>query len=280
MPGRVLTIAESDSSGSSGVQADIKTVLALGGYATSAITAITAHTQQGAGAFQITDPLLVAQQMRSVLADIGTDAIKTGTLNNSVTVEAVCDVIAAEVGRDVPVVVDPSLVGRDGRLLVDETTVAAVKRHLLLRATVLTASLREAEYLTGMTLRDLEQMRHAAAMLRTLGAENVVLRCSQVVSAHELYFVTTDDGDSVFECPQVPAGHVPAACATLASAIAVSMGQRMSALDAIARGLDYMYQALLHTPPFAKGCGVINHAGTIALRADLGQTRAITRRDF
>lgn len=203
MTGRVLTIAESDSSGIIGVQADIKTVLALGGYATSAITAITTQSAQGASEFQIIDPLLVAEQIRSVLDGIGVDAIKTGTLNNSVTVEAVVDVINKHASRDVPVIVDPSLAGRDGRLLVDETTVAAVKRHLLLRATVLTASLREAEYLTGMTLRDLDQMRHAAAMLRTLGAETVVLRCSQVVSAHELYFVATEDVETVFECPQV-----------------------------------------------------------------------------
>lgn len=131
-----------------------------------------------------------------------------------------------------------------------------------------------------MTLRDLDQMRHAAAMLRTLGAENVVLRCSQVVSAHELYFVATEDGESVFECPHVPAGHVPAACATLASAIAVSMGQGMVALDAIQRGLDFMYQALLQTQPFAKGCGLINHAGTIELRQNVATPGAITRRDF
>lgn len=280
MTGRVLTIAESDSSGIIGVQADIKTVLALGGYATSAITAITTQSAHGASEFQIIDPLLVAEQMRSVLDGIGADAIKTGTLNNSVTVEAVVDVINKHAPRDVPVIVDPSLAGRDGRLLVDETTVAAVKRHLLLRATVLTASLREAEYLTGMTLRDLDQMRHAAAMLRTLGAETVVLRCSQVVSAHELYFVATEDVETVFECPHVPAGQVPAACATLASAIAVGMGQGLDVLDAITRALNFMYQALLQAQPFADGCGMLNHAFAVALKHDIATPGVVVRRDF
>ncbi len=280
MAGRVLTIAESDSSAIVGVQADLKTILALGGYAATAITAITAQNSGGQSEFQIVDPLLVAGQMRSVLADIGVDAIKTGTLNNSVTVEVVADVIATQVARDVPVIVDPSLAGRNGSLLVDETTVAAVKRSLLPRADVLTASLREAEYLTGMTLRDLDQMRHASAMLRTLGAETVVLRCSQVVSAHELYVVATDDVETVFECPQVPAGQVPAACATLASAIAVGMGQGMDALDAITRGLNFMYQALLQAPPFAKGCGMLNHAFAVELRHKDATPGMVVRRDF
>ena len=280
MTGRILTIAESDSSGNSGIQADVKTILALGGYATTALTAITAQGGDGTCEFQVVDPLLVADQMRTVLGGIGADAIKVGVLNNGITVDMVADVIDEMVARDLPVVVDPSLVGRDGRLLVDEDTLATVKRRLLLRATVLTASLREAEYLTGMTLRDIDQMQHAATMLRTLGAENVVLRCSQAVSAHELYFVACEDEEVIFECPQVPAGHVPAACATLASAIAVGMGQGMSALDAIARGLDFMYQALLQAPPFAKGCGMLNHAFAISLRHDLPATGAVTRRSL
>lgn len=244
MSGRILIIAESDSSGSSGIQADSKTVHALGGDVATAITAITAQSDGVLREFQVIDPLLVADQMQSVIKTGTLGAIKTGALQNSITVETVADVIAQSAARDLPLVVDPSLVGRDGRLLVDETTVAAVKRVLLLRATVLTASLREAEYLTGMTLRDIDQMRHAAAMLRTLGAETVLLRAGHVVSKHELYFVAGENSEIVFECPQVPAGRIQAACATLASAVATGMAQGRDALAAIEHGLDYMYRPL------------------------------------
>ncbi len=280
MTGRVLTVAESDPTGNGGIQADTKTVLALGGYATSAITAIGAQGASGTSEFQIIDPLLVADQMRAALATVGTDAVKTGVLNNSVTVEAVASVIATHVPRDVPVVVDPSLVGRDGRLLVDETTVAAVKRNLLVRADVLTASLREAEYLTGMTLRDIEGMCHAAAMLRTLGPETVVLRCGPVVSARELYLVVNEDDEAIFECPDIAAGKIPGACATLSSAIAVGMGQGRDALSATVRGLDFMYQALVKAPPFAEGCGLLNHAFAIELRGAFAASGAVVRRDL
>lgn len=257
---RILTIAESDSSGASGIQADLKTIQALGGYGACALTGITAQNSCGIQQFQLIDPLLIADQMRSVLDDIGVDAIKTGILNCSVTVEAVSDLIAQLVPAHVPVVVDPSLVTRDGAVLVDELTLAAIKRCLLIRAHVVTPNLREAECLTGMTLRDLDDMRHAAAMLRTLGAETVVLKCGQVTSGHEFHLVVHDGGEEIFEQPHVATPHTAGAGCTLASGIATGLAQGMPILLAVRRALDFLQKAMLHAPGYGAGAGPLNHA--------------------
>lgn len=277
MAGRVLTVAELDSSGGSGIQADVKTILALGGYATTAITGITAQNSHGIDEFQMVDPLLIAQQMKSVLADIGTDAVKTGILNTAVAVDAIADVLDEMAHRPLPVVIDPSLVNRAGELLVDEATIAAIKRRLLLRADVLTPNLREAEYLTGMTLRDIDAMRHAAVMMRTLGAEAVVLKCGQALSDKELYLVATDDEERIYERPQVASLHTAGAGCTLSSAIAVSLAQGMDLFAAVERALDFLNQAILHAPGYGRGCGPLNHAFAIERQQGFFQPDAIKR---
>lgn len=274
---RVLTIAESDSSGASGIQADIKTILALGGYATTAITGVTAQNSLGIDEFQMVDPLLVASQMRAVLQDIGTDAVKTGILNNAVAVDAIADVLDAHAARPLPVVVDPSLVSRAGELLVDELTISTIKRRLLVRADVLTPNLREAEYLTGMTLRDIDAMRHAAEMMRTLGADAVVLKCGQALSGTELYLVAAEDEERIYERQQVSTPHTGGAGCTLASAIAVSMAQQMPLFTAVERALDFLNQAILHAPGFGQGCGPMNHAFAIERQQAFFQPGAIRR---
>lgn len=277
MAGRVLTIGESDSSGGTGIQADVKTVLALGGYAMTAVTGITAQNTRAIEQFQVVDPLLVADQMRAVLADIGADAIKTGILNNSVAVDMAADVLDAMAPRPLPVVVDPSLVSRAGELLVDELTIAAVKRRLLVRADVLTPNLLEAEYLTGMSLRDIDAMKHAAVMLRTLGAENVVLKCGQALSDKELYLVATEDEERIYERPQVATRHTAGAGCTLSSAIAVSLAQGMPIFAAVERALDFLNQAIMHAPCYGQGCGPMNHAFAVERQQAFFQPDAIRR---
>ena len=277
MAGRVLTIAESDSSGGSGIQADLKTILALGGYATTAITGITAQNSLGVDEFQMVDPLLVASQMKAILHDIGTDAIKTGILNNAMAVEAIANVLDKSAPRPLPVIVDPSLVSRAGQLMVDEMTLATIKRRLLVRADVLTPNLREAEYLTGMTLRDIDAMRHAAVMLRTLGAENVVLKCGQALSGTELYLVISEDEERIYERQQVDTRHTAGAGCTLASAMAVSMAQGMPLFTAVERSLDFLNQAILHAPGYGSGCGPMNHAFAIERQQAFFQPDAIRR---
>src|SRR6185437_3101192 len=175
MIGRVLVVAGSDSGAGAGVQADIKTVLALGGYATTALTALTAQNTLGVHGIMAVPPSFVRRQMEVVLDDIGADCIKTGMLHSAAALDVVVEVIAAR-AAGVPLVVDPVLAASDGTMLLDEAALDALKSRLIPRATVLTPNLPEAEILTGMTLRDLDDMKRAAEMLATLGSRCVLVK--------------------------------------------------------------------------------------------------------
>lgn len=260
MSGRVLTVAESDSSGGGGIQGDIKTILALGGYATTALTGVTAQNTKTISSFQMLDPMIVSEQMRVVLEDIGTDAIKTGILNHEMIIDAVADVLDAYLPFNYPVVVDPAIISQTGAVLMDETALSTLKRRLFVRATVLTPNLREAEILTGMTIRDLDDMRHATSMMRTLGAETVVVKAGQVFSEKDLYLVATGDDERIYERQHIETTHTLGAGCTLASAVAVSLGQGLGIYPAIERALDFLHQAILHAPGYGYGRGPINHA--------------------
>lgn len=260
MAGRVLTVAESDSCGASGVQADIKTVLALGGYAMTAVSAVTAQDTNGIDYSHILDPEFVGQQMRMSLEDIGVDAIKTGMLFSAGIIDAVADVIDDYHHKHIPVVVDPAIVDRKGMPLIDDDAINALKRRLLVRATVLTPNNREAELLTGMQVRDLDDMRHVTDMMLTLGVENVVLKAGNAVAEKVLYLIATMDGERVYERPILRTKHTLGAGCTLSSAIAVSMAQGMGIFESVERGLDFLHQAILHAPGFGSGAGPVNHA--------------------
>ncbi|MCE9508664.1 MAG: bifunctional hydroxymethylpyrimidine kinase/phosphomethylpyrimidine kinase [Alphaproteobacteria bacterium] len=260
MTERVLTVAESDSSGASGVQADIKTIMALGGYAAAALSAITAQDTRSIRHMHVLEPSLVVQQMRAVLEDVGADAIKTGYLINEEIINAVADVLDEYQHQNIPVVVDPSIVLRNGGRFMGEAAIAAIKRRLLIRAAVLTPDKREAELLTGMTIRDIDDMRHAADMMRTLGAETVLLKAGQAVSDKVVYLVATADEERIYERQMLKTRRTLGAGCTLSSAITVSLAQKFDVFSAIERALDFMHQAMLHAPAFGGAAGPMNHA--------------------
>jgi hydroxymethylpyrimidine/phosphomethylpyrimidine kinase len=260
MTARVLTVAESDSSGGSGIQADVKTILALGGYATTVLTGVTAQDTTGIKSFQMLDPLIVAEQMRVVLDDIGTDAIKTGVLNIDIIVDAVGDILDQYQGRNLPIVVDPALVSREGKILADETAIATIKRRILVHASVVTPNVQEAELMTGMTLRTMDDMRHAAGMMRTLGADAVLLKCGEMNPKVFSYLLFSEKGEKVFEHQKVDTRHTLGAGCTLSSAIAVGLAQGMDVASATERGLEFLHLAILHAPGYGAGCGPVNHA--------------------
>src|SRR5690606_35388005 len=170
--GRVLIVAGSDSGGGAGIQGDIKAVTALGGYAMTASTALTAQHTQGAFGIHEVPPALVRQQMELVVGDIGADCVRSGMLNSAPVVEAVCDVLEARIPR-VPLVVDPVMVAKGGHPLLDPDAIGAVRTRLIPRATVLTPNLPEAELLTGIDIRDEDAMRQAAELLLSLGPRAV-----------------------------------------------------------------------------------------------------------
>ena len=161
MKGRVLIVAGSDSGGGAGIQADIKTVTALKGYAATAITALTVQDTLSVYGVSEVAPSFVAAQINAVLDDIGADCLKTGMLHNAGIVDAVADAFEAK-GDGIPLVLDPVMAAKNGDPLLDTEARQALKRRLLIHATILTPNLPEAELLTGMTVASRRDMSLAA----------------------------------------------------------------------------------------------------------------------
>jgi hydroxymethylpyrimidine/phosphomethylpyrimidine kinase len=150
-PARVLTVAGSDSGGGAGVQADLKTMLALGVHGMTVVSAVTAQNSIGVQGYWELPPDAVRAQLRSVLSDIGADAVKTGMLASAEIVAAICDELAATAA---PVIVDPVAVSKHGDSLLSEGTLDMIRHRLLPLAAMVTPNLLEAELLTGMTIKD------------------------------------------------------------------------------------------------------------------------------
>ena len=261
--GRVLVVAGSDSGGGAGIQADVKTVTALGGYAMTAITALTAQNTEGVNGIIETPPGFIAKQMRLVLKDIGADVIKIGMVTGEEAIEAV-HYTYMEMARDVPIVLDPVMFAKGGETLVDRDSVHLMRQHFLLRASIVTPNVPEVEVLTGMEIHSLKDLQHAAEVMITLGCPAVLVKGGHY-PGEKVYDVFYDqEGMDVFVQDRVISNHTHGTGCTLASAIATSLAQGMSLRDSVVRARSYVRQAILTAPGLGHGHGPLNHAHTIA----------------
>jgi hydroxymethylpyrimidine/phosphomethylpyrimidine kinase len=261
MNGRVLIAAGSDSGGGAGIQADIKTVTALGGYAATAITALTAQNTRGVFGVVPVAPAFIRQQLEVVLDDIGADCVKTGMLHDSEVIEAVAGTLAK--APEVPLVVDPVMIAKGGESLLQAAAIATLKARLLPRATVLTPNLPEAEALTGLAIADREAMRRAGETLRAMGAEAVLVKGGHLPGKRLVDVLVAADGVHVFEGERIETRHTHGTGCTLASAIATGLAQGLVLRDAVARARAYVIEAIRTAPSIGGGHGPINHAHTV-----------------
>lgn len=262
MQGRVLIVAGSDSGGGAGIQADIKTVTALGGYAATAVTALTAQNTRGVFGVLGVAPEFIQQQMRVVLDDIGADALKTGMLHDSPVIEAVAEVLSDE-ARGIPLVADPVMVAQSGDRLLEARAVAALKTHLVPRAGVLTPNAPEAEALTGRPVADLDGMRAAAEALLALGAEAVLVKGGHLAGAVVRDLLADAAGMEVLENPRIDTPHTHGTGCTLASAIATGLAQGLALREAVVRARAYLQEALRQAPGLGQGHGPVGHGHTV-----------------
>lgn len=263
MRGRVLIVAGSDSGGGAGIQADIKTVTAMGGYAATAITALTAQNTRGVFGVVPVDPEFVALQMRVVLEDIGADAIKIGMLGSAAVVEAVA-LVLEERGIGTPLVLDPVMVAKSGDFLLEPEAMHALRQSLVAMADVITPNIPEAEALTGMSeIRDLDDMRRAASLIRTLGPKAVLLKGGHMEGDTLYDLLSTEDEDVVFESPRIHTPHTHGTGCTLSSAIATGLAQGVSLRDSVERARIYVERAIHTAPGLGHGFGPLNHGHTV-----------------
>lgn len=263
MKGRVLIVAGSDSGGGAGIQADVKTVTALGAYAATAITALTAQDTTGVHGVLEVPPDFVARQMAVVLDDIGADAVKTGMLHRADIIETVTDMLEAK-AAEIPLVVDPVMVAKGGVRLLETGAVDALKRRLILIASVITPNLPEAESLTGMRIADRDGLIAAAQMLLTMGSRAVLLKGGHLPGPTVTDVLATADGIDVLESPRIETVHTHGTGCTLASAVAAGLAQGVTLRSAVERARAYVREALRTAPGFGRGHGPLNHAHTVA----------------
>jgi hydroxymethylpyrimidine/phosphomethylpyrimidine kinase len=260
--GRILIVAGSDSGGGAGIQGDIKTVTALGGYAATAISALTAQNTLGVDAVEPVSPDFIVRQMEVVLDDIGADAIKTGMLPNAAAIDAVCDVIETW-AQPVPLVVDPVMIAKGGARLLDLAALDVLKRRLLFLADVITPNVPEAETLTGLVIADEEAMAHAATMLLTLGCQWVLLKGGHLDGPEVVDMLASEAGMHIFRSPRIETRSTHGTGCALASAVATGMAQGLSVPDAVARARAYVLAAIAAAPGIGEGHGPLGHGHTV-----------------
>ena len=265
--GRVLIIAGSDSGGGAGIQADIKTVTMLGGYAATAVTAITVQNTLGVtGVHPISAEVVKAQAM-AVLDDIGADAIKTGMLGDAALMEVVAQALDH---AGVPAVIDPVMVAKGGASLLDAKAVADLKRLMIPRAALLTPNAPEAEALTGLKVEDLDGQRRAGEALLQAGAKAVLVKGGHVPGDRVIDLLVSERGETLLEGPRIETRHTHGTGCTLASACAVGLAQGLSLEEAVSRAWAYVAEAIRQAPGLGKGHGPLAHGWPLG-RLSLGR---------
>jgi hydroxymethylpyrimidine/phosphomethylpyrimidine kinase len=262
--GRVLIIAGSDSGGGAGIQADLKTVTALGGYAATAVTAITVQNTLGVSAAYPVPTEVIVAQARAVLDDIGADVIKTGMLGGADVVEAVARLLD---GAGLPAVIDPVMISKGGAKLLADEALAPVRDLLVPRAALLTPNAPEAQALTGLLVETTDDLRRAGEALLKLGAGAVLMKGGHVPGARVTDVLMTSYGETAFEGERMDTRHTHGTGCTLASACATGLAQGLSLEAAAARAWDYVHHAMLTAPGLGRGHGPLDHGWTLRGKA-------------
>ncbi|BDM71982.1 hydroxymethylpyrimidine/phosphomethylpyrimidine kinase [Streptomyces nigrescens] len=261
IPPRVLTVAGSDSGGGAGIQADLKTMLALGTHGMSVLTAVTAQNSLGVqGAWDLPAEAVRAQ-FRSVVDDIGVQAVKTGMLSSAELVETVADLLAA---LDVPVVVDPVGVSKHGDALLAASALDAVRTKLLPTATVATPNLDEVAQLTGVAVHGEADMRRAAAAVLDFGPRWALIKGGHLTAADgagdsAVDLLTDGTEEHWLRAPRHDNRHTHGTGCTLASALAAQLAKGDPVPRAAAAAKDYVTGAIAAGFRLGAGIGPVDH---------------------
>ncbi|WP_338895890.1 bifunctional hydroxymethylpyrimidine kinase/phosphomethylpyrimidine kinase [Streptomyces sp. TG1A-60] len=261
-PPRVLTVAGSDSGGGAGIQADLKTMLALGVHGMSVVTAVTAQNSLGVqGAWEL--PVeAVRAQYRSVVDDIGVQAVKTGMLASAELVEAVAALLAA---TDAPVVVDPVGVSKHGDPLLAASALDAVRVSLLPTATVATPNLDEVAQLTGLQVRSEAGMREAAEAVLAYGPRWVLIKGGHL-SGEAVDLLTDGFEEHWLRAARYDNRHTHGTGCTLASAIASQLAKGRAVPRAVRTAKEYVTGAIAAGFALGGGIGPVDHGWDLTRR--------------
>ncbi|HEX3047788.1 MAG TPA: bifunctional hydroxymethylpyrimidine kinase/phosphomethylpyrimidine kinase [Bacillota bacterium] len=253
---KASTIAGSDSGGGAGIQADIKTFSALGVYAASVITAVTVQNTLGVQAVTIMEPELVQRQLEAVLSDIGSDAVKIGMLGNAANIQVVAETLVAYRSRNI--VLDPVLASSSGFPLLPESAVNLLKEKLFPVADIVTPNLPEAGILTGLDVKNPEDMILAASKIHQLGPRFVLIKGGHLAGkATDLFYDGVDF--HLLEGERINTKNTHGTGCTLSSAIAAYLAQDLEPLTAVRKAKEYLTLALANSFEIGHGKSPVNH---------------------
>lgn len=258
---RALTVAGSDSGGGAGIQADLKTFHQLGVYGMSALTAITAQNTLGVAAVYPLTAEAVASQMEEVLRDIGTDAIKTGMLFDAEIIAAVSAKIRQYQVEQV--VVDPVMVAKGGAKLLRDEAIEALKQQLLPLAMAVTPNLPEAECLSGMTIRQLADMKEAAKRICEMGPRCVIVKGGHLEADEIIDLLYDGEQFHLFPHQRVQTRHTHGTGCTFSAALTAQLAKSTDTLVAVEQAKRFIINAIATAPQLGGGHGPTNHWATI-----------------
>lgn len=254
----VLTIAGSDSGGGAGIQADLKTMEALGVYGMSVITALTAQNGEGVRGIFAPEPEFVALQLQTVLDGFAVKAAKTGMLFSAAIIEAITPLLK---NKTYPLVVDPVCVSQSGHTLLENSAVESLKKHMLPLADLVTPNRPEAELLTGTSIKDEADIAQAGNLFLDMGAGAVLIKGGHYDEKPILVtdWLITRESCQPLRQPHVETGNNHGTGCTLSAAIAAFLAQDLPLKVAVTNAQQYLNTCLRHSYAPGKGAGPVNH---------------------
>ena len=260
---KILIIAGSDPSGGAGIQADIKTVTSLGSYALTAITALTVQNTLGVHSVIPVAPKDIKKQIIFSSSDIRPDAIKIGMLYSKNVIKKVLE--SLKILKVKKIVLDPVMVAKGGARLIDKKAIMILKNDLINKVDLVTPNIPEAEVLTGIRIKNKEDMILAGNELIKFGAKNVLIKGGHLNSkkVEDIFLNKTDF--QIFTSSRYKTKNTHGTGCTLSSAITTFYSCGKSIKKACGLGIKYVNSAILTNPNYGKGKGPINHLNSMKI---------------
>ena len=260
---KVLIIAGSDSSGGAGIQADIKTVSALGCYAMTAITAVTVQNTTGVKSIIPIKPKEISNQIEFTAKDIKPNAIKIGMLHSTKVISAV--IKSLKKINIKKIVLDPVMVAKGGTKLINNEAIDEIKKKLMKKILLITPNIPEAELLTNTKINSLNDMIKAGQLLINLGAKNVLIKGGHLKSNEINYILLNKKIIKIFKNKKYKSKNTHGTGCTLSSAIATNLSCGKDLIKSCEQGIKYVNEAIKSNLNYGKGNGPINHLNSITL---------------
>ena len=260
---KILIIAGSDSSGGAGIQADIKTVTSLGSYAMTAVTAVTVQNTTGVSSVVPIHPKEIGKQILFTCKDIKPNGIKIGMLHSSQVITSVINTLKKV--KTSKIVLDPVMVAKGGARLINRSAIKTLKDKLIKKAYLITPNIPEAEILTKIKIKSLEDMIRAANILLKLGAKNVLVKGGHRNTKQMQDVLLNNKKITIFKNKKIKTKNTHGTGCTLSSAIVTFLSCGKPLKKSCELGIKYVNQSIRFNPNYGKGHGPVNHLNSIIL---------------